>query len=224
LDPSTGSLSVLYATHLPDSRPSFSPLIESDRFLVAYGSHIQIYALSGIVGSLSMQSLFSSPITAIACTSTCGLGSLPQDSTTTFLVATREDGVFLIDLLMQDPSSIEFHSARRLREHVCEEPLAPSTPWHDLDDLPPKYSPLLPFYTHLVPLLSLSSKELSKFLVLGSHRSIGSQMVALEADDDHRNRDRLRGLNRFTSGDNVLLFRKARFSSSASREFLDGSF
>jgi hypothetical protein len=48
-------------------------------------------------------------------------------------------------------------------------------------------------------------------------------MVALETDDDHRNRDRLRGLNRLTSRDNVLLFRKARFSSSASREFLDGS-
>jgi hypothetical protein len=203
LDATTSSLTVLYATHLPDSSPSFSPLLETDRFAVAYGAEILIYAVSGLVGSLSMQSVFSSSISTLTTVMEPPQSREPmiddqRGPTMAFLLATREDGVYLVDLLIQD-SSLELILTQRLREHVSEVPVCPSLSWHDdPDDLSSRYSPLLPFYTHLIPLFLIHSHELWKMLVVGFHRSIGAQMITLQIDHEQRTRGTEIGLVSFS--------------------------
>jgi hypothetical protein len=188
IDVSSLSVFVIYQAHLPETRTSYSPIPQSDKLAVAYRSHILLYGHSGLFASISLEFVFSSAITALSFViPRVDQSTQDQRATWSFILSSVDNGIYLIDLGEQD-SSCGLLSFRKLREQAGD----PFSGWcwnQDQSMLPSKYAPIIPFYTHLLPLLQRSSNDHWSVLVIGSHQTIGSQMIELKLEPESAFKD-----------------------------------
>jgi hypothetical protein len=185
VDVTSLSIFVIYQAHLPEPRTCFSPIPQSDKLAVAYRSSIFIYGHSGLLGSISLESAFSSVISALAFVIPRVEQSSRQRASLSFILSTVDNGVYFVQLIDQD-ASMGLLSIGKLREHCHREFVGSCNQSWPQAIGSSKYSPIIPFYTQLLPVLqiTISSDDHWSMLVFGSHHSIGSQLLVLQMEQD----------------------------------------